>query len=211
MTTLAIALRKITCVIEQESSDEPYVIVSAIDLSRKVTIPGQPSVIIPSVKTVRVGPFTNSVDTGQQVPIVPAAVCWGVDDSPEPVKSLDDFIILVAMMEHDDTNVNVVRSVVNLVITTSALANASAMPRAKLVKELATEMKGAIASANATQPFNSDELIGHVSELRLTDAQFKSLGANKKVKLDHALPFKKDEFGDDVTYKLTFAVRNFAF
>src|SRR5262249_51100061 len=104
MANVAIALSKIKCVREQESSDEPYVLICVVDLTRKLNIPGQSAVIVPNVNTLRTGPFATSVDTGQTVAVKPLVPCWGFGGHPAVVQTPDDLIILVAMMEHDDTS-----------------------------------------------------------------------------------------------------------
>src|SRR5262249_33299851 len=153
---------------EQESSDEPYVLICVVDLTRKLNIPGQSAVIVPNVNTLRTGPFATSVDTGQTVAVKPLVPCWGFGGHPAVVQTPDDLIILVAMMEHDDTSVDAVQSVVNTFLTPSAYGHANGMTHSQLVTQLRADMKAAISTANLSQPFNSDEQIGQITELRLT-------------------------------------------
>jgi hypothetical protein len=55
---ISIAVRGLKCIHEQESSDEPYVITSVVDLRKSITFAGQ-TVIFPSINTVRTGPLAS--------------------------------------------------------------------------------------------------------------------------------------------------------
>lgn len=106
---VTIAVKNIKCRIETDEvgADEPYVLVTAIDLK---TFP------LPTVEVTRYGPW-GDVDKGEThstMPLQPGfnpdnlpgivwrRNAWGPSGSAKAIASPQDAIILVSMMEHDD-------------------------------------------------------------------------------------------------------------
>ena len=105
---ISIAVRGGTCFTEQESSDEPYVITSVVDLTNKVSFAGQ-TFIFPAVNTTRTGPLSG-IDSG--VTFRTRSLLPGT----------------TALMEHDDSKFEVVRGTVEGLVTAGANAVANAKP-----------------------------------------------------------------------------------
>lgn len=191
----------IKCLDENDSgpwaSDEPYVVVTTVcfrDALEGVTLPPgipRPDINLPKVVTNKFGPW-GDVDTGEnrstfEPPdgMTDAAVdslrltqiirkpVWGLNGKPMPISNPDKLFILVGMMEHDDGNPNTVRTAVQTALSGAAAGYASSgLSRNDLAERMRKDMAGAI-DLGTLHPFNSDDRIGGVQELRITAANLR--------------------------------------
>ena len=164
--SLTITLRSLFCqreTSEISSSDEPYVLVYAADLS---TLPA------PQSDVTRSG-VQSDVDAGEgrdlNIPV------WGINGAPRVIRRPEDVLLLVALVEHDESSVGAVASTVRLAMQAELVrAVANRLDRARMVQTLSDAMKGAIATAILTGVPNSDDLLS-VRELPITPALLRSV------------------------------------
>lgn len=197
-----IDLMRVRCLDQNDSgpwdSDEPYVVVATICFKEAFTGVKLPSGItlprlnLPSVLTKKFGPW-DGVDTGETAttfevpPGLPQAAVdlfrlrfvirepvWGPNGVPMPIGNPDKFFILVGMMEHDDSNPNAVRTAVQAALSGAVQGYANAgLSRNDLAQRMRADMAGAI-DLGRLHPFNSDDPIGGVQELRITSANLRT-------------------------------------
>lgn len=172
---LTIALQSIKCLEEtnEVGADEPYVLVTSIDLKK----------VIPQVEVTRYGPWAD-VDKGETkhtspIPdnlssemievlkkvVVMRIPFWGLDnETASVIAHSDDVIFIVSVMEHDDGNPEAARGLVKGAVI-AAIGSSMGMKRDERVKKLIADIKSALAIP--TGILNFDDHIG-TKELRLT-------------------------------------------
>jgi hypothetical protein len=170
---VTIALTKIKCLIETDEvgSDEPYVLVTAVDLK---------ALPLPTVEVTRYGPW-GDVDEGEtkvtkaippglnpdQMPLfVWRRAAWSPSGAPKAINHPDDAILLVSMMEHDDGDAAAARTVVKGAVVSSLAASIS-LPRAKRVEKLIADINGALEIPTGAPNF--DDRVGSTQEFRLSN------------------------------------------
>src|SRR5215831_4138047 len=121
VSNMKVALKKLRCIEETDDSDvplvprsdEPYVIVVAVDL--KLPIPQVGSVLYGPWKDIDDGDFavTVPVPAGFDTDNFPFAVWrkpfWGLTGNSAPLTNPNDVIFLTAVMENDDGKANTAR------------------------------------------------------------------------------------------------------
>ena len=94
---------------DEVGSDEPYVIVTSVDLRSTVSVSGI-SVPIPASRVFRYGPFED-VDQ-QETHQVGFLSFWGLNGEERALSNPDDAIFIVGLMENDDGNAENLRGIV---------------------------------------------------------------------------------------------------
>lgn len=199
---VTIALKKIKCLIETDEvgADEPYVLVTAVDL-------GNP--LLPNAEVTLYGPWSD-VDKGEthstqplQPGINPSDMpflvwrknAWGPSGSAKAIASPGNAVILVSMMEHDDGKPGTARELVKGAVVGSLAASAG-MTRAQRVNKLKADINGALGIPTGFPNF--DDRVGTTQELALS-ANLLDVAAGPKAK---TLTIT----GDGGKYELTFVV-----
>lgn len=167
------AVTRVRCLEETDEvgDDEPYVLVTAINLKP----------LVPNVEVTKYGPWKD-VSSGnllstQPIPIgfdpssIPFLVwrqpCWGINGKPAPIDNPDDVIFLVSVMEHDDGDTNAMRTIVKGAVV-AGLAATVGLSRADRVKKLIDDINGALEIPTGAPNF--DDRVDSTKELRLTSS-----------------------------------------
>lgn len=199
---VTIALSKLKCLIETDEvgADEPYVLVTAIDLK---------NFPLPQIEVTLYGPWggVDKGDTATTQPIPPGVDpnvlpfivwrrnAWGPSGGAKPIASPADAILLVSMMEHDDGKPTAAREIVKGAVV-SSLAASTNMSRANRVSKLIADINGALAIPTGAPNF--DDRVGSTQELKLSAALLNVAGGPKT----KTLPIT----GDGGKYQATFVV-----
>ncbi|MDR7335543.1 hypothetical protein [Roseateles asaccharophilus] len=169
---VTIALTKIKCKIETDEvgSDEPYVLVTAVDLSNPV---------LPNAEVTLYGPW-GGVDQGdtavtQPIPqgidpndlpfIIWRRNAWGPSGQAKVIANPAQAIILVSMMEHDDGKASAARELAKAAVV-SSLAASMGMTRAQRVAKLKADIHGALGIPTGAPNF--DDRVGGTHEFALS-------------------------------------------
>jgi hypothetical protein len=178
-----IAVTELKCIFEtdESGSDEPYVLVTGINLKT----------LVPNVEVTRYGKW-DDVDGGETHPtkpippgsdlnnLPPGTVwrkpCWGLDSKPAAINNPDDVILLVSLMENDDGSISAARELVK-VAAIGSLAASTGMSRTTRVTKLIKDINGALQVPTGALSF--DEIIGSTKELRLSKKLLDVNGCNK--------------------------------
>lgn len=180
---VTIAVKNIKCRIETDEvgADEPYVLVTAIDLK---TFP------LPTVEVTRYGPW-GDVDKGEThstMPLQPGfnpdnlpgivwrRNAWGPSGNAKAIASPQDAIILVSMMEHDDGEPSAARTIVKGAVV-SSLAASSSLSRAQKVQKLIADINGALEIPTGAPNF--DDRVGSTQEFVLSNSLLNVAGGPK--------------------------------
>lgn len=204
------SVKSIHCVSENDviGSDEPYVIVAAINLastprSLEVTVYGPWSDVDSGEvhATFKIPPnLPQSVIDALKSIMVLRVPFWGLDNKTAAVIAKpEDVVFLAAVLERDDGKPEAARSLVKGALT-ATLANNTNASRAVLVSKLIHDMDSALAIP-AEAPdigfWSPDDQIGHTLELKLRKRDLARAEASQAVK---ALHF----FGSSGEYSVTF-------
>jgi hypothetical protein len=208
MPNIALTRARVVVDTDEDASDEPYVIVCCVDVSRRVG-----GLVVPSVWTRLVGPWA-SADQGDLLvttPLLPPSLppkiwrmpFWDINGQVRAIEDPDEVIFLVAMMEHDDSATAMMRQAVNGAVTGTAAGtvNNLALDRDGIVRELRAAMRDAIDGVRQIPVINTDERLGGVQELRLTSDHLERSAEGEEVRLN--LTFN----GDGGSYRLEFIMR----
>jgi len=143
---------------ESSASDEPYALFFVADLQDHV-----PKAM---VHRTRVFEDTDKGELKKQWVRI-----WGVDQKPAVISNPDKVIILAALMENDESDVDSVATAARGALSTNLLSLASSgIERAKMVSDLITVFKSSLDLGKATGFPNSDDVLGSPQELRITAA-----------------------------------------
>jgi len=150
------------------ASDEPYVVIYAVDLKRA------------SSGLVSRSNVFSDVDTGesrrQTLPVF-----GGVIENP------DDLVVLVQVMENDESNVSrITEGLASSLNSRATSLVARGSGRAAIVDILRSEMARVIAENAARATLNDDDFIGSAQDMRITAAHLASAASGTTVirKLD---------------------------
>jgi hypothetical protein len=190
---VTIALRSIRCIEEtnEVGADEPYVLVTACALTGP----------IPQVEVTRYGPFSD-VDKGEThatIPFPPGAtdaqilLLSGLPTSRRPFWFLDNksakaitdpakVILIVSMMEHDDGDPAVARTLVKGAATLS-LGNSLSLPRPDRVQKLLADIRDALKTPTGFPNFD-DRVQSKELKLSASDVALTAKGEKKSLSLD---------------------------
>lgn len=151
-------------------ADEPYLIVYALNLPTTIPTNLSPSNFLPDARAFKIGTM-HGVDSGESVSR-PTDV-WDTNGRAQVIADPNRVVILVALLEEDDSGADYVRTAVQtgmpVVIATNlpALFTDPEGFRARLLEG----MRGVIATALNLFPLppeSADDLIGAVQQIRLT-------------------------------------------
>lgn len=190
-------------------SDEPYVLVLAVDLSStlSLSVGGKTvSVPLPSLHVTRVGPWED-VDDGETHSVFELAPAdrqpfWDLTGTlklTDPAKT----IFLVTLMENDDADPESIRTTVTGIMAGNLFSNPT-LNRDTLASMLRGALDGAINTARgagATFPFNFDDQIGSTQELRISAADIATASKNGSTEL-----FLSEFNGDGASYSIIFTM-----
>ena len=194
-------LNNLQCFEENDSSasDEPYVLVIAVDLASTVTVSGF-SVPLPAFDVTRYGPF-EGVDAGGTyfAPGISQSF-WGIDGRPKDLNNPDQVMFIVAVLEHDAGRPGTLQGIVKGIVGGSVLGSLT-QDRAAKVTALIRDVGSAIGTPSGAS-LDQDDVIGEPQELRFTSEELASAQAGQTI--SKSLNFR----GDDANYTLNFDVRN---
>lgn len=186
---LKIYLKQIKCNQEtnEVGADEPFVLVTAVDLAS--------SAIAPAFDVVKYGPFAD-VDKGEthRAPGINQSF-WGLNNSPASLSDPDNAIFVVSLMENDDGQPDTLRTMVKAAVATSVLSSLSFSRRDKVVK-LIRDINGALRTPTGFP--NIDDKVGSPIELRFNAAELAQAEAGRTVQKTMLF------VGDGGRYTLTF-------
>lgn len=146
--------------------DEPYMVVYALKLPTSPNI-ANPGSFIPDARAFKIGPFSG-VDSGDSRS--GAVNVWDTNGTARPITDPNSVVILVAMMEFDESGADMVRTAVQtamIPIIATNLAAAFSNPDAFRVR-LMEGMAGIIQTAVKAAVGSQDDQIGPIKQIRLT-------------------------------------------
>lgn len=176
-------------------SDEPYLIVYAVN------IPG-PGAPVPDGRAFLIGPM-RGVDSGESASR-PTNV-WDTNGRAQPIPDPNKVILLVALLEEDDSGADYVRTAVQTGMVPILATNIQAAftdPegfRARLVEG----MRGVIRTALNLFPLppeSADDLIGAVQQIRLTKTMLNNAIVRGSVPIP--LSFTSSDAGYNASFRL---------
>lgn len=195
-------LSKIHCNEETDEvgSDEPYVLVTTVNLASSVSVSGF-SVPIPAYEVFKYGPF-DDVDKGEThyaegffMGHHLVSPFWGVTGDPAPLDDPDKVIFIVALMENDNGDTDALRGIVKGVVASSVYGSISLSRQNKvaaLIKDINSELR------MPTGFPNFDDKVGDPQELQFSREELNQIECGQIVSKD--LVFN----GDGGSYTLTF-------
>jgi hypothetical protein len=192
MPKVKFALKKMRCLKETDepsASEEPYVLVFAVQLKK---VAG--AITIPAAATIMYGPWEN-VDEGDLLSTSvnipgplgdllnhPSKNFWGLDGKPHDLNSPDEAIFITALMENDDAAPGGIRAGLHAQLFAAATSYANAgMSRASMVSKLKKDAKDILTGITVTGIPSSDDLIG-VAEVAYTAADLQAVNNQTIVK-----------------------------
>ena len=200
---VTIALQKIKCRIETDEvgSDEPYVLITAVDLTNP---------LLPNAEVTLYGPWgdVDQGDTATTQPIPPGIDpndlpfiiwrrnAWGPSGAAKAIPNPANAVILVSMMEHDDGKPSAARELTKAAVV-GALAASAGMTRAQRVSKLIQDINGALNIPTGAPNF--DDRVGSTKEIALS-ANLLNVAAGPKTKTFTIV-------GDGGKYDLTLVVK----
>lgn len=182
---------------DESGSDEPYMIVAAVDLRNTVNAGGFPAPI-PASRAFVYGAF-DDVDE-QETHQVPFQSFWGLFGEERALPNPDDVIFLVGLMEWDDGNAQSLRNIVAMSINSALFASLGVTDRNQRVGLLMQAFNGALQTPTGGP--STDECVGLGQELRFTTDDIVLAETGNPAR--RSLRFQ----GDGGDYTLTFVARN---
>jgi hypothetical protein len=181
---------------DEVGADEPYVLVTTINLASTVSVAGFP-VPLPAFDVVRYG--FDDVDEGETHQAPGASVpIWGINGQlGGQIADPDNVIFAVGLMENDDGDPEAMRGIVKGIVGGSVLGSLTA-PRADKVSALLNDINSAMGTPTGAPNF--DDRVG-VAELRFTAEELQRAEHNEVVQRSI------DINGDGGRYRLTFEAR----
>ena len=180
---------------ELSSADEPYVLVTAVDLKATLSI-GNVDIPFPAFDVVRYGPFED-VDAGEThfAPGI-AHSFWGLADTPAALEDPDRVIFVVALMEHDAGRPGTLQGIVKGIVGGSVLGSFT-LGRERQVTLLIRDVASALGTPSGPSA-DQDNPVGNPQELRFTRQELAVAEAGRTV--SKSLVFA----GEGGRYTLTF-------
>jgi hypothetical protein len=182
-TPIQISFRRLHCAETQGegSSDEIYVIFFIADLGGGA---------IAKAITRNSGKFGDVDDDETHVRREPL-VLWGIDGQAAPIRKPDDVLILVGLMENDESSMKAVVDAVQSTLSVNLNQyRIDGLSRSDLVKKMIQSMNGALDLGAATGGINQDDRLGSVQEFRLCTEFLTDVYDGKEV--HESLYFNKD-------------------
>jgi hypothetical protein len=179
-------------------SDEPYVLVTTVDLGSVIQVQGFP-IPIPGYDVFRFGPF-DDVDKGEfRAGPGPSQAFWSRTGAPATLVDPDKAIFAVALMENDDGNAETLRGIIKGLVGGSVFGSLD-LAREKKVVSLLRDINSGLRTPTGAPEF--DDQVGGPQELRFTREELARAEAGSPVA--KSLVFT----GDGGRYTLTFEARN---
>lgn len=190
---IQIYLSDILCNVETDEvgADEPYALVTAVNL--------ESGGLIPAFEVVRYGPFQD-VDKGEKhlAPGISRSF-WNLNNTPATLADPDDVIFVVALMENDDGNPETLRGFVKGLVAAS-LTSSSTFDRNGKITKLINDVNSALLAPTGIPSL--DEKVGDPQLLQFSLAELNQAEAGQAVR--KTLSFE----GDGGSYMLGFEARN---
>jgi len=183
---------------DEVGADEPYVLVTAVNLASTVSVAGFP-VPLPAFEVVRYGPFEDvDEDETHFAPGISQSF-WSLTNAPATLNDPDKVIFVVALMENDNGDPEALRGIVKGIVGGSVLGSLSFDRNNKVIK-LISDVNSALGTPTGAPNF--DDKVGDPQELRFSSEELNQAESGQTV--SKTLVFN----GDGGSYTLTFEVRN---
>ena len=183
---------------DEVGADEPYVLVTAVNLASTVSVAGFP-VPLPAFEVVRYGPFEDvDEDETYFAPGISQSF-WSLTNAPATLNDPDKVIFVVALMENDNGDPEALRGIVKGIVGGSVLGSLSFDRNNKVIK-LISDVNSALGTPTGAPNFN--DKVGDPQELRFSSEELNQAESGQTV--SKTLVFN----GDGGSYTLTFEVRN---
>jgi hypothetical protein len=163
--------------------DEPYLLIASVDMLAQVQA-GPLPVTKPSVHCFKVGPW-DDVKAGtrhlaSQLASSNNPAFWDLDSQARIVRSPQDVVFLVGLVEHDGASPDAIRGAVHTALEASVLNNLG-RTYATFAATLTSAMQGAIDTFSGAgvgpSHANFDDRVGTVKQLSLTTDDLDSINA----------------------------------
>ncbi|MGH2585773.1 MAG: hypothetical protein ACRDJE_12740 [Dehalococcoidia bacterium] len=190
-----------TEVLFNTEDDEPYLVVYALNLPTTPNI-ANPASFVPDARAFKIGPF-SSVDSGDTRS--GAMNVWDTNGNARPITDPNSAVILVAMMEFDESGADMVRTAVQTAMPAIVVTNLAAAftdPAAFRVR-LMEGMAGIIQTAVKAAVGSQDDQIGPIKQIRLTRSILDRAYRDGSVRFD--LRFTKPGARYSATFNLVLA------
>src|SRR5918996_1530797 len=151
--SLTVRLNSIRCieeVNEASASEEPYILLTAVQLQR--TLGGFD---VHNLRVSRYG-IWEDFDAGEVVDVVDPPF-WGLDSSPADLTDASDAIFIVSLMENDNGDPSAYRQLVEAVGAASLAATVGETDRTVRASRLLQTIKGALNGIDLPFPFVLDD------------------------------------------------------
>jgi hypothetical protein len=171
--------------------DEPYVLAFAVDFSRP-----------DNSKLTLIGPISGADDDeGGVFSVLPSNKIWGLNNEAQLISSAINFICIIAFMENDGANPDIVRTGVENSLRLSLISEVipfttGLIGRPELVSRLINAMNGFIPLFKVAVP-DPDDQIGSAQELSFSQNELDGIYRSRSA-IDKKLSFE----GDDAKYDL---------
>jgi hypothetical protein len=181
---------------DEVGADEPYVLVTAVNLSSSVRVSGFPFPL-PAFEVVRYG--FNDVDD-EETHTAPGASqsFWGINGQPDNLTDPNNAIFIISLMENDDGDPEALRGIVKGVVGGSILGSLT-LNRAGKVAALIRDVNSAMGTPTGAPSF--DDKIG-LLELRFSADELRRAEAGEAVQQSINID------GDGGRFELVFEARN---
>jgi hypothetical protein len=184
---------------EFSASDEPYVLVTAVDLAARQQVAGFP-VPLPTFDVVRYGPFDDVDDGETHFTSGIGQSFWGMNGRATALTDPDQAIFVVALMEHDAGRPGTLQGIVKGIVGGSVLGSLG-LDRGSKVDGLLRDVSSALGTPSGPS-VDQDDAVGDPQELRFSREELKRAGSGQTIA--KTLDFS----GDGGRYALTFEARN---
>jgi len=181
---------------DEVGADEPYVLVTAVNLTSSVPVPGF-ALPLPSFEVVRYG-FSDVDDEETHHAPGASRSFWGINGRPAPLTDPNGAIFVIGLMENDDGDPEAMRGVVKGIVGGSLLGSLTAS-RDDKVAALLRDVNSAMGTPTGAPNF--DDKVG-LRELRFSADELRRAEAGEGVRVSI------DINGDGGRYELTFEARN---
>jgi hypothetical protein len=183
---------------DEVGADEPYVLVTAVNLASTVPVAGFP-VPLPAFEVVKYGSFEDvDEDETHFAPGISQSF-WSLTNAPATLNDPDNVIFIVALMENDNGDPEALRGIVKGIVGGSVLGSLSFDRNNKVIK-LISDVNSALGTPTGAPNF--DDKVGVPQELRFTREELIQAESGRPV--SKSLVFN----GDGGSYTLTFEARS---
>jgi len=183
---------------DEVGSDEPYVLVTTVDLASLINVGGFP-VPVPAFDVFRYGPYGDvgkgNFRTGPGI----GQSFWSLTGAPGKLDDPDKAIFVVALMENDDGDAENLRGIVKGLVGGSVLGSLS-LNRDQKVAALIRDVNSGLGTPTGAPNF--DDQIGVPQELRFTRDELARADSGAKIAKSLVLG------GDGGRYTLSFEMQN---